>query len=608
MKSSNDANSNRAGSPSLRYTSGTMRSLFLFLVMTLSVAPPLGAQQASDGFVHGLALGASPRLPAGFSHFGYVNPSAPAGGTLRASALGSFDKLNPFTLKGVAAKGVMDLVFESLTIGSLDEPMATYGLLAKDMRLAKDGRSIIFRLRPEARFSNGDPVTAQDVKFSFDTLKSAAASPLWRHYWADVGQARVIDDRTIQFDFLKAHESLPLIVGAVPVFSRKWGEQRGQTKSFDALILDPPIGSGPYVVQTVEPGRKVVYRKQQRYWGRSQATRKGQFNFDVIEVSYFREPFAQLQALQSGQMDLLEEPSPERWRRAFTGAAFDSKSLLKSELLHNNAHGLKGLFFNTRRADLQDPRVRQAIRLLFPFDAINQQFFFGQVEQTVSFFTNTPFADPTLIATRLSHRDRKRQALAKLAEAGWQPKSGKLVNPEGRALSLEILVADAHFQRTLSPFIASLQSIGITASMRVVDPSLYRHRLNRAQFDLVAHWMLTSQRPGQELYFRFSSDTAKTPGTENISGIADAEIDQTIQQLISATTEPQRIAAAHRLDALLDRHAIAIGLWHDQRHRIAHARNLKFPETRPLYYAAESWVMTTGWWDPTLASKGVRPQ
>jgi len=608
LKSSNDANSNRAGSPSLRYTSGTMRSLFLSLVMTLSVASPLGAQQASGGFVHGLALGASPRLPAGFSHFGYVNPSAPAGGTLRVSALGAFDKLNPFTLKGVAAKGVMDLVFESLTIGSLDEPMATYGLLAKEMRLARDGRSVIFRLRPEARFSNGDPVTAQDVKFSFDTLRGAAASPLWRHYWVDIGQARVIDDLTIEFSFLKSNQSLPIIVGAVPVFSKKWGEQHGQTKPFDTIALDPPIGSGPYVVQTVEPGKRVVYRKQQQYWGASQATRKGQFNFDVIDIAYFREPFAQLQALQSGQLDLLEEPSPERWRRAFAGARFDSGQLMKSELLHSNAHGLKGLFFNTRRADLQDPRVRQAIRLLFPFEAINQQFFFGQLEQTVSFFTNTRFANPTLTAARLSHRDRKRQALAKLAEAGWQPKQGKLMNREGRALSLEILIAEAHFQRTLSPFIASLQSIGIAASMRLVDPSLYRHRLNQRQFDLVAHWMLTSQSPGQELYFRFSSDTAKTAGTENISGIADPDIDQTIQQLIAATGEPQRIAEAHRLDALLNRHAIAIGLWHDRQHRIAHALNLKFPETRPLYYAAESWLMTTGWWDPMQTPKGVSPQ
>ncbi len=585
-----------------------MRRLFFFLVLTLSAAQPIAAQQARDGFVHGLALGASPRYPAGFSHFRYTNPDAPAGGRLRISALGSFDKLNPFTLKGVAAKGVMDLVFESLTIGSLDEPMASYGLLAQDMRLARDGRSITFRLRPEARFSNGDPVTAHDVKFSFDTLKGPTASPLWRHYWTDIDKAVVMDDRTIQFKFRRAHESLPLIAGSVPVFSKKWGGQQGTTKSFDALVLDPPIGSGPYVVQSVEPGKKIHYRKQPNYWGASLGVRRGQFNFDAIEVQYFRSPFSQLQALQSKTLDLLEESSPERWQRAFKGQALDSGQLVKTELHHANAHGMRGLFFNTRRSDLQDQRVRQAIRLLFNFDAINQQFFFGQLEQTVSFFTNTPFANTSLSAARLDHRSRKRLALALLAQAGWQPKNGQLVSRDGRPFGLEILLTEAHWERTLSPFIASLRSIGLTASTRLVDPSLYRHRLNQSQFDLVVQWMLTSQRPGQELYLRFSSETANTQGSENISGLADPDIDQVIQQVMAASTDAQRINAAHQLDEMLYNKAIVIGLWHDRRHRIAHVSQLRFPQTSPLYYAAESWLMTTGWWETGTNHQPVPPQ
>lgn len=573
-----------------------MHRLVLFLALSLSAAQPAGAQQANEGFVHGLALGASPRYTAGFGHFRYVNPQAPQGGTLRVSALGSFDKVNPFTLKGVAAKGLMDLVFESLTIGALDEPMATYGLLAKDMRLAKDGRSITFRLRPEARFSNGDPVTAHDVKFSFDTLRSAAASPLWRHYWADVGRATVIDDQTIQFEFLKAHESLPIIVGAVPVFSRKWGAQHGSQHPFEALALDPPIGSGPYVVQSVELGRRIRYQKQTDYWGAALGVRRGQFNFDLIEFRYFRDAFAQLQALQNDTIDLLDEPSPERWQRSFRGPSFESGRLIKSTLDHSNAHGLRGLFFNLRRPEFQDRRVREAIRLLFNFETINQQFFFGQLEPTVSFFTNTPFANPRLTSPQLDHRSRKQRALAQLAQAGWTPSNGRLIGPSGRPMRLEILVSEAHWERTLSPFIAALQSIGVNASIRLVDASLYRHRVNQADFDMVVHWMMTSQRPGQELYFRFSSDTAKTPGSENISGIQDPTIDQIIATLMSASNDAQRLAAAKTLDETLHNNAIAIGLWHDRRHRIAHAAALRSPLEPPLYYSGEQWFITAGWW------------
>jgi microcin C transport system substrate-binding protein len=575
-----------------------MRRLTLFLVLLLSVAQPVGASQANEGFVHGLALGASPRYSLGFSHFGYVNPQAPQGGTLRVSALGSFDKLNPFTLKGVAAKGVMDLVFESLTIGALDEPMATYGLLAQEMRLAKDGRSVTFRLRPQARFSNGDPVTAQDVKFSFDTLRGALASPLWRHYWADVDRAVVIDQTTIKFEFLNPNESLPIIVGAVPVFSRKWGAQHGSHKSFDSLTLDPPIGSGPYVVQSVEPGHRIRYQKQPDYWGAQLGVRRGQFNFDDIDIRYFRDAFAQLQALQNDTIDLLDEPSPERWQRSFHGSAFSSGRLTKSTLEHSNAHGFRGLFFNLRRPNFQDTQVRQAIRLLYNFEAINQQFFFGQLEPTVSFFTNTPFAHPRLTSPPLDHRTRKRLALEQLAQAGWTPRNGVLVNALGRPMTLEILISEAQWERTLSPFLAALQSIGIKASIRLVDSSLYRYRINQSDFDMVVHWMMTSQRPGQELFFRFSSETAKTPGSENISGIQDPRVDQMITALISAQNDGQRRAAANALDETLHEKAIAIGLWHDRRHRIAHAAALRMPAQTPLYYSGEHWLITTGWWAP----------
>jgi microcin C transport system substrate-binding protein len=235
-------------------------ALAMFLIspdFSAAAGPSRAKAGVESGFAHGMALGATPRYGPDFTHFRYVRPDAPRGGELRLSAMGTFDKLNPFTLKGIAARGVMDLMFESLTIGSLDEPMSSYGLLAKDMQLAADRMSITFRLRPEARFSNGDPVTAEDVKFSFDTLRSKAANPIWRNSWADVRDAEVIDSRTIRFNFARKNRELHMIVGAVPVFSKKWGLVQGEQKPFEQWILEHPITSGPYVIERVDLGNSI---------------------------------------------------------------------------------------------------------------------------------------------------------------------------------------------------------------------------------------------------------------------------------------------------------------------------------------------------------------
>lgn len=349
-------------------------------------------QSGLSGFVHGMALGDTPRYGPDFTHFRYVRPDAPRGGELRLSAMGTFDKLNPFTLKGIAARGVMDLMFESLTIGSLDEPMSMYGLLAKDMQLAADRMSITFRLRPEARFSNGDPVTAEDVKFSFDTLRSKAANPIWRNYWADVRDAEVINDQTIRFNFSRRNRELHMIVGAVPVFSKKWGMAQSGSMPFEQWILQHPIASGPYVIDRLDLGKTIRFRRQQNYWADQVPSRKGQFNFDTISFRYYKDEFARIEAFKAGEFDFVHENAAKNWARSYIGQKFSNGSLIKTELPNANAQGLQAFYFNIRKPQFADVRVRQAIGLALDYEWMNRQLFYNQYRRSTSYFTNTAMA------------------------------------------------------------------------------------------------------------------------------------------------------------------------------------------------------------------------
>lgn len=335
-----------------------------------------------------MALGGEPKYGPNFRAFDYVNPDAPRGGSVTMASMGTFDKLNPYTLKGVRADGLSELVFETLTIASLDEPMSMYGLLAQDMQLAPDRLSITFRLDPRARFSNGDPVEAADVKHSFDTLRSKAASPLWRQYWADVKQAVVVDARTIRFEFERRNRELHMIVGSVPVFSRKWGAG----KPFDQVVRDLPIATGPYAIERFDLGKSIVYRRRADYWGSDIPTRRGQHNFERVRFTYFKDELARIEAFKAGNFDFVHENVAKNWARAYYGRKFENGTLIKTELPNSNAQGLQGFVMNTRRALFADVRVRQAIGLALDFEWMNRQLFFNQYKRSYSYFTNTEMA------------------------------------------------------------------------------------------------------------------------------------------------------------------------------------------------------------------------
>lgn len=606
------------------------RALFALSALACGVSmaqPPAALKSAGQSaFVPGMALGAPPRYAPGFTHFNYVNPEAPKGGELKLSAMGTFDKLNPFTLKGIPAKSLMELLFESLTIGSLDEPMSAYGLLAKEMSLAADRLSITFRLRPEARFSNGDPVTAEDVKFSFDTLRSKAASPIWRNYWADVKEAVVLDSQTIRFNFLRRNRELHMIVGSVPVFSRKWGLQQGVDKPFEQWVQDLPIASGPYRVERFDLGKSIRYVRRPDYWGAEIPSRKGQFNFDVIQFRYYKDEFARIEAFKAGEFDFVHENAAKNWARGYTGKKFSNGDLVKAELPNSNAQGQQGFYFNIRRPVFKDVRVRQAIGLALDYEWMNRQLFYNQYKRSYSYFTNTEMAaqgEPSAEELRLLNplRDRLmpavfgpaqpppstlaphslranlRQARELLAQAGWTVRDGILRNAAGQPFEFEVLLSTRTWERIVAPFARNLAKLGIQVRVRVTDSSLYKKRLDNYDYDMIVHWYLSSQSPGNELAFRFLSQAADEPGADNFVGIKDPAVDALVNRVLAVESRDELVTAARALDRVLRAGHYAIPHWHNNAHRVSYRKGLKGPTQLPDYYHSEDWVIAAWWWE-----------
>jgi microcin C transport system substrate-binding protein len=584
------------------------------------------AQDSFGPWSRSMALGGEPKYAAGFKHFDYVSGQPQLGGELRLAAMGGFDKLNPFTLKGLSARGLMELVFEPLAIASLDEPMSMYGLLASEMRLASDAMAIEFRLDGKARFSNGKPVTAQDVKFSFDTLRGPLASPIWKNYWADVKAVVVVDERTVRFEFLRRNRELHMIVASLPVFSRDWIPA---DKTFDQVVQELPIGSGPYVVEKFDLGKRITYLRQSDYWAAQKPSRAGQFNFQRISFQYYKDVFARLEALKAGEFDFIHENTAKNWARSYKGRPFDSGSLIKTEMPTSNAAGLQAFYFNLRRPVFQDVRVRRAIELAMDFEWMNRQLFYNQYRRSDSYFTNTemaavgapnpsevsllkalsaktgralppellgPVPTPASTAAPSSLRDNLRQARALLTEAGYQLVDGRLVNDKGQPLQFEILISQKSWERVIAPFARNLAKLGIEARSRVTDNSLYKKRLDDYDYDMVVHWYLSSQNPGNELLFRFTSQSAKQPGADNYIGIADPLVDAAITSVISARNRSDMVLAAKVLDRLLRHGHYAIAHWHNNVHRVAYRQGLQGPKKPPLYYHSEDWVMATWWW------------
>ena len=418
---------------------------------------------------HGYALWGDLKYPPGFSHFDYVNPQAPKKGELRLVSnlrVSTFDKYNPFTMKGNAPAYLSGLMFDTLLAGSQDETASGYGLLAEDVDVPPDGLSATFRLRAQARFHNGDPVLAADVKHSFDTLMGPFTSPGYKTLLEDVAGLDVIDDRTVRYRFKKRNRELPLTVGGLPVFSRKWGMENGKSKPFDKVVMDIPIGSGPYKIGPVKFGKDITYVRDPNYWARDLNVRRGSNNFERITVKIYKDNTARLEALKAGEFDLMRFFSAGDWARRVTGRKFDSGELVKAEFRHRLPAGFQSYVLNTRKEKFKDVRVRQALGLALDYEWMNRQMFYNSYQRVNGLFGNTdcqatgspgpeelalleplrkdipaaafgPMTVPPRTDGDSSLRANLRKALALLKEAGWEVRDGRLRNAKGEAFVWE---------------------------------------------------------------------------------------------------------------------------------------------------------------------------
>lgn len=590
------------------------------LLRTLVAALLLAASPAWAA--HAIAWGESPKYPADFPYFDYVNPDAPRGGRLNLHGWGSFDKLNPFTLKGIALSGVENLMFETLAEASEDEPATMYGLLAEDIDFAPDRMSITFRLHPDARFSDGNPVLAADVRHSFDTLTGKYAHPRFRQYFADVARVVLVDARTVRFEFRRRNHELHMILGTqLPVFSRAWGEG----KPFDTVVQDPPVASGPYLLDKVDWGRSASFVRNPDWWAREHPVRKGMFNFERVVWKYFKDDTSRLEGFKAGEFDWILETSAKSWARGHVGRRYTSGAIVKREFRHSNAAGIQGFAMNTRRPLFADVRVRQALTLALDFEWMNRQMFYDQYVRSPSYFTNSvmqaegaPEPDEVEFLLSLglpirpevfeevppppstlppgSLRANLRQAMRLLADAGWTVDGqGVLRGKKGERFEFEVLTYSRSLQRLAVPWAHNLEKLGIRVRLRIADLALYQRREDAFDFDVVIASYGAGQIPGNELTQRFGSRSARVRGADNLSGVRDPAVDATIARLLQSQTRGELVTAARVLDRLLRDGWYTVPHFHAPAHRVAYWSHLAHPERLPRYYTAESWMLKT-WW------------
>ena len=594
---------------------------FLLALTVLAGAGPAWA-------AHGYALWGDLKYPSDFSNFEYVNPAAPKGGELRlVSNLRSstFDKYNPFTIKGSAPAYLSDLMFDALLAGPLDETASGYGLLAQDVSVAADGMSVTFVLRPEARFHNGDPVLAADVKHSYDMLMGPYTSPAYKTLLEDVAGIDILSERSLRYRFKKPNRELPLTVGGLPVFSRSWGLEGGKPKRFDAVVMDIPIGSGPYRVGPVRFGKDITYVRDPAYWAKDLNVRRGMGNFDRITVKIYKDNTAKLEALKAGEFDLMRFFSAGDWARRVNGKKFDSGELIKGEFKHRLPSGFQSYVINTRRDKFKDVRVREALGLAIDYEWMNRQMFYGAYQRVRGLFGNTDcqasglpgpqelailepwrsqiapaaldamFAPPRTDGAG-SLRDNLRRARDLLGQAGWTVQNGVLRNQKGEAMVIDYLDSNEGGARVVAPWARNLEKLGIKLNYRAVDFALYQQRLSKFEFDIISLAYGGTHSPGQEYADMFGSKAAVTEDSGNMAGVSSPAIDAIIARMTSAKTKADLLPACRALDRVISHSHYLIPQWTATTHRMAfNDKRLGRPGQVPPYSSGEGWVINT-WW------------
>jgi microcin C transport system substrate-binding protein len=568
--------------------------------------------------LYGLSVFGTLKYPENFTHFDYVNPAAPKGGEIKLSAIGAYDSLNPFIIKGNKAPGIT-MLFESLMVSSLDEPQSMYGLIAKSAVVAPDRSYIEFTLRPEAHFNDGSKITADDIVFSFNTLKKEG-DPAYRISYDPIASAIKIDDYHVRFNFSdKSKRELPLIAASVPILSKKYYTSH----AFNQTTLEPPVGSGPYQVKSVDPGRSIVFERVKNYWGKNLPVNAGMYNFDTIRFDLYRDETVALEAFKAGAYDLREENIARIWATGYDSPALRDGRMKKEVIKHEIPQGMQGFVFNTRRTKFSDPKVREAIGLSLDFEWMNKSLFFGAYTRDTSFFQNTPYMakglpdaeekallepyrselPPDLFTQefRLPVTDgsgNNRVQLIKadklLTEAGWIVKDGNRINAKtGEPLSVEFLVETPSYERVASPMCKLLKRLGIDAKIRLVDDAQYMKRIETFDFDLMMivfnKWVFY---PGNEQMTYWHSSQSKLEGSNNLAGTHSKVIDFLLSRITSAKSEEELKAPARALDRVLLWEYYTIPNWYLGAFRLAYWDKFGKPKVMPKY---SSGFLTT-WW------------
>lgn len=557
-----------------------------------------------------------PKYPQGFSHFGYVNPSAPKGGTLRLAATqGTFDSLNPFIFKGQAAEG-WRLVFEALTKRAQDEPFSLYGLVAESIDMDPARRSIAFTLHPEARFADGEPITAEVLLWSWQTLRDKGR-PNHRLYYRQVARTAV-DGRTVTFHLGSGeNRELPLLMAFMPILPKHWFEANG----FERTTLDVIPGSGPYRVAELEQGRTITYARRDDYWGRDLAVNRGDNNFERITYEFFRDQTARFEALKGGLYDVRFELDPSLWAEGYDFPAVRNGELKKLELPLERPVGMRGLVFNSRRALFADIRVRQALGLAFDFDWINRNLFHGSYARNTSYFQNSvlaaegapseaelallkpysgqvpeavfgPAVTPPEAEGRSGLRRNLRQAQKLLADAGWTVGTDQVLrNAGGATFAFEILLHDPTDEKVALNFARGLKRLGIEATARTVDPSQYERRRQSFDYDMIVNHWYQSLSPGSEQWYYWGQAAVEQPGSRNYAGVSLPAVDAMVGALTSARSRKELQTAARALDRVLRASHLVVPLYWQPTTRMVVSADLRRPPEVPVYGP-----LLTSWW------------
>jgi microcin C transport system substrate-binding protein len=603
-----------------------MRWRFVVVAWLLAGAGAVHARDPAPGEgplrTYGLSLLGAPALPPDFRAFRYVNPDAPKGGEVALSAIGTFDSFNPFIVRGTPAADVMR-VWDTLLTPDADEAETEYGLLAGVIELPADRMGVAFELRPEARFNDGTAVTAEDVAWTFNTLREKGR-PFYRQYYGDVASVAVEGPRRVVFRFKSAtNRELPLILGQMPVLPKHWWEGR----EFDHPLTDPPLGSGAYRVGRFEFGRTLVMQRVPDVWSKDLPATRGLDNFDTRRTEYFRDGTVALEAFKAGQIDFREENVAKDWATAYDFPA-EQKGLVKKELLtHHLPTGMQGFGMNTRRAIFRDVRVRHALALAFDFEWANANLFYGNYTRTSSYFSNSDLASsgipegaelalldkyrsqlpPDLFTKPFqlpvtdgsgNNREQMRAALALLEAAGWTVRDRKLVDADGNPFSFEILLDQPAFERVALPYVQWLSRLGIEARVRTVDPAQFQRSIDSYDYDMIVVTLPESESPGNEQSGYWTCDSAKQEGGDNLMGVCSPVIDDLVHQILAAPNHADQVTATRALDRALLAGWYVVPQWHLQSVRVAYWDIFGRPD-KPVRtgLAFDSW-----WIDPAKAA------